>query len=71
MEHVKEKAGCEILHSGTCACISGYVLMVMGQSVETWVDDQWRTQAFTTFPENMEYSSALVYQMGGVLQFYS
>lgn len=43
----------------------------MGQSVETWVDDQGRKQAFTTFPENMEYSSALVYQMGGVLQFYS
>lgn len=32
----------------------------MGQSVETWVDDQWRKQAFTTFPENMEYSSSLV-----------
>lgn len=35
----------------TCACISAYVLMVMGQSVETQVNNQWRKQAFTDFLE--------------------
>lgn len=57
---MEEKAGWEIMHWCTCACISGYVLMVTGQSMETWVDHQWRKQAFTTFPENVEYSSSLV-----------
>lgn len=49
--HLEERVGCESLHRCTCACISAYVLMVMGQSVETQVNNQWRKQAFTDFLE--------------------